>query len=99
VLSASNCQEALAQVKKKKPDAVLLDIVMPETGGLKILKKIRKFNKDLPVFIITAFSTEERFKLARDLKASGFIVKTDDLKKEISNITTFLNLADKYKQK
>lgn len=37
--------------------------------------------------------------MANKLGASGFIVKTVDLKEEIENITTALNLADKLKAK
>ena len=97
VITASDGKEALDKVKRDKPDAVLLDILMPKMSGIEALKKIRKQDKKLPVFIITAFSNEERFKLANDLSASGFIVKTDDLKKQIENITSALSVADKYK--
>ena len=97
VIVAYNGKEALEKVKNEKPDAVLLDIMMPKIDGLEALKRIRKENKNLPVFMLTAFSNEERFELAKNLKASGFIVKTYDLKKEIDNITSMLNIADKYK--
>jgi len=98
VITAQNGKEAIRKVKKEKPDAVLLDVLMPEMDGLDVLKKIRKTNKSLPVFIITAFSNEERFKLANKFSASGFIVKTDDLQAEVNNITAALNLSGKYKR-
>ena len=97
VITALNGKEGLEKVKQEKPDAVLLDILMPGIDGLQTLKEIRRFNKNLPVFIITAFSNEERFKLANDLKASGFIVKTSDLKQEVDNINSVLNIAPQYK--
>jgi CheY-like chemotaxis protein len=96
VVTAVNGKEAMAKLKKEKPDAVLLDILMPKVDGLETLKKIRKQDENLPVFIITAFSNEERFKLARKFKASGFIRKTSSLQKEVENITTVLRMADKY---
>ncbi len=96
VVSASDGKDALDKVRDEKPDAVLLDILMPQMDGLEVLKKIRNDNKNLPVFIITAFSTEERFKVANKLSASGFIVKTSDLKEEVERITGVLRLADKY---
>lgn len=99
VITAVNGREALEKLENDSPDAVLLDILMPKLDGLQTLKKIRKKNKDLPVYIITAFSNEERFKLARKLGASGFIVKTSDLQKEIKNITSVLRMADKYKSR
>lgn len=97
VVTAQNGKEAIGKVRKEKPHAVLLDILMPGMDGLEVLKKIRKIRKNLPVFIITAFSNEERFKLANKFSASGFIVKTDDLQAEVNNITSALNLASSYK--
>jgi len=97
VITAINGKEALEKVRDYKLDAVLLDVLMPGMNGLEVLKKIRQDNKDIPVFIITAFSTEDRFELAEKFSASGFIVKTSDLKKEVDNITSFLRLSGKYK--
>lgn len=97
VIAATDGKEALDKIKKNKIDAVLLDILMPGMNGLEVLKKIRKENKSLPVFIITAFSSDERFELANKFNASGFIVKTEDMQKEIENITSAISLADKYK--
>ncbi len=97
VMTASDGKEALDKVKKHTPDAVLLDILLPGMNGLEVLKKIRSDHKNLPVFIITAFSSAERFELANKFNASGFIVKTEDLKKEVDNITNIMRLAGKFK--
>lgn len=97
VITARNGKEALEKIRYEQPDAVLLDILMPKLDGLKVLEKIRKQDKRLPIFMITAFSTEERFKMARKLNASGFIVKTGNLNKEVENITGILSMADKYR--
>lgn len=99
VITATNGKEALDIIRLNKPDAVLLDILMPEMDGLKVLRKIRVRDKNLPVFIITAFSSDERFALANKFGASGFIVKTDDLKGEIDRISSVLNISDKFKGK
>lgn len=88
VLIANDGMQALDMIKKEKVDAVLLDIMMPGLDGLDVLKEIRASYPKMPVFMVTAFSNEERIKLARKLKASGFIVKTkQDMSKEIDNIT------------
>ena len=72
---------------------------MPGIDGLEVLKRIRKMDDSLPVYIITAFSTDERFKAANKLGASGFIVKTDDLAKEVNNITSALDMSSRFKKK
>ncbi len=99
VLTAADGEDALEKIKQNQPKAVLLDILMPGIGGLKTLEAIRKQNKELPVFMLTAFCNEERFKEAKDLGASGFIVKANDLKEQIADITGLLRLSSKYKGK
>lgn len=99
VTTAANGEEALNYVKNSKPDAVLLDILMPGIDGLEVLRKIRKMDDSLPVYIITAFSTDERFKAANKLGASGFIVKTDDLAREVDNITSALDMSARFHKK
>ncbi|MFA5146705.1 MAG: response regulator [Candidatus Omnitrophota bacterium] len=99
VATANNGKDAISMVKKDRPDAVLLDIMMPEMDGLSVLKEIRSEDTGLPVFIITAFSNETRFKAAGKLNASGFIVKTRDLAEEIRNMTSVIEIADKVKGK
>lgn len=98
VITACTGKEALGKIKSDKPDAVLLDIQMAELDGLKVLEMIRKRDADLPVYIVTAFSGDERFERAKALGASGFIVKTSDLNKEIKNITSALSVANKYRK-
>ena len=97
VVTASEGNEALEKFRKEKPVAVLLDILMPGMDGIEVLKKMRKENTKIPIFIITAFSNEERFKLANKFNASGFIVKTNDLQSEIQNITTAIGISEDFK--
>jgi CheY-like chemotaxis protein len=98
VITAMDGKDALDKVKNELPDAVLLDVLMPGIDGIDVLRRIRKENTNLPIFIITAFSNEERFKLANKFNASGFILKTNDLQGEIQNITSALGIAERYKK-
>ena len=97
VITAPDGEAALKKIRKDKPDAVLLDILMPKLDGLKTLREIRKTHKRLPVYVLTAFSNEQRFGAAKKLGASGFIVKTDDLARAIRNVTSSLSLASRYR--
>ncbi|MDD4940128.1 MAG: response regulator [Candidatus Omnitrophica bacterium] len=98
VITASTGEEALQKFSRENPSALLLDIMMPGMDGLTILEKIREIDKLIPVFIITAFTNEERFRSANRLNASGFILKTDNLKEQVANITEAIKLAEKYKE-
>ena len=53
VEEAAGGKEALVRVGKERPDAVLLDIKMPEMDGLDVLSAFRERGYDMPVVIIT----------------------------------------------
>lgn len=97
VVVAYDGKEALDRVVRENPAAVLLDIMMPEVDGLNVLKRIRERDKKLPIFMITGLSNKEGFEMARRFGASGFIMKTADLKVELDNIINLLNISGKYK--
>lgn len=99
VVTANDGESALLKWKSEKPDAILMDIMMPHIDGLTVLKTIREEDKAIPIFIITAFSNEERVKIANKFNANGYIIKTADLQTEIEKITATIEVAGKYKTK
>ena len=56
IQAARNGKEALAQIEKQPPDAMILDLMMPEVDGFQVLRDIRSKEKTerLPVLILTA---------------------------------------------
>jgi len=75
VLTATNGKEAIQLVKQEAPDAIILDIMMPEMDGIETLHRIRRFDKKIPVLMFTAYTNEERMKLSNKFGISGFIPK------------------------
>jgi excisionase family DNA binding protein len=51
----SNGLEAVLQIGEKRPDLILLDIVMPNLNGLELAEKIRKMNRDIKIIILTGY--------------------------------------------
>ena len=77
-LTAEDGREALAIVKTRKPDLVILDIGMPEMDGLQVLEAMPRKAGDgpePPVIMLTAFSDAPRRERARELGASDYFVK------------------------
>ncbi len=70
---------ALAAVRKKAPDVVLLDIRMPKMNGLETLKHIRKSHPNLPVIMFTAVGTSERAIEAMKMGAFDYVTKPFDV--------------------
>jgi DNA-binding response OmpR family regulator len=77
-LMAESGPEALAIIRERKPDLVLLDIGMPDMDGFDVLAAMpRGAGSDLepPVIMLTAFSDGARLHRARQLGASDYFVK------------------------
>ena len=80
VQTAKNGREALNKVRILKPDLVLLDIMMPNTGGFAVCRTLRADpdTAKLPVIMLTAKASAEYVNLAQTLKINGYIVKPFD---------------------
>lgn len=74
----------------KKPDLVLLDIMMPMKDGIQILQEIRERDKSLPVVLISAKSNESSIVEGFELGASDFIVKPFSSSELLSRIKKLL---------
>ncbi len=78
VVEASNGTEALAAYKQSRPDAVLLDITMPEMDGLTALQEIRKIDPTAQVTMVTAMGQQAIVIEALKAGAKDFVVKPFD---------------------
>ncbi len=58
-LSAETGREALDLLAKEEVELILLDLMLPDTSGLEVLKRIRASDPDQVVIVITAFSSIE----------------------------------------
>lgn len=87
-----NAKEFYRAVKEKKPDGVLLDIMLPDEDGMEILQKLRKNpeTKRLPIIMVTAKSTELDRVKGLDLGADDYIVKPFGVMELISRVKALL---------
>lgn len=75
---ATNGQEAIDLYQTLRPDAVTLDIVMPDFNGLHALEGIRKFDPNAKVVVVSAVDQKRVLKEALQLGAADFLVKPFD---------------------
>ena len=70
--------EEVKQGKTRKPDLILLDLILPDFNGLDLLREMRKEEKlkDIPVFIITNYTSKELEQIGIDLKSEKYLTKT-----------------------
>ena len=66
--------------KAEKPDLMMLDLLLPDVNGDRILEQLRKTpsTKDVPVFILTNYGGEiMEVKMTKELNAEKYLVKTE----------------------
>jgi DNA-binding NtrC family response regulator len=75
VSEAEDGRSAAAALDQQLPDIVLLDMKLPDTDGLSILKGVQERAPELPVIIITAYSTVDTAVEAMKLGAYDYVAK------------------------
>ncbi len=90
---AHNGEEGLKLIKEKKPDLILLDIIMPKLDGVGVMEEINQLDmkKNMKIMILTAFGQEELTKRMVSLGADYYIMKPFDLNtllERIKQVTT-----------
>ena len=78
-VSAINGREALTQVATAMPDAVVLDIGLPDVDGLEVCRRLRESGNRVPVLILTARDAIEDRIDGLDAGADDYLVKPFDV--------------------
>jgi DNA-binding response OmpR family regulator len=88
VETAENGLLGLELAKSMKPDIILLDLMMPEMGGLEMLTELRKtdWGKSIKVVILTNMGEQEVPDGIKDLGVCAFILKADMTPKQVAEV-------------
>lgn len=78
VMDAQNGLEALRKVEKGGIDLVILDLIMPEMGGIEVLKRLGDIAPKLPVIVLTGHGDLQTAREAMMLGAYEYITKPFD---------------------
>ncbi|RMF02188.1 MAG: response regulator [Chloroflexi bacterium] len=78
VSEAENGEQAVKTYRAARPDAVLMDITMPEKDGLEALAEIRSFDPGARVIMLTALGQESMVIQAIKSGAKDYVVKPFD---------------------
>ena len=92
VITASNGREALELVNSASPDIILLDIIMPDTDGFQVLRKLRTYS-NLPVIAFSA--RPENAEEALRLGANDFLAKPFDVDELVTRVRKFCTIRNK----
>jgi CheY-like chemotaxis protein len=88
VRSARNGREALDAVSERRPDLVLLDMLMPVMDGWQCARELRaRYGRDLPIVVVTA---------AEHARASAEQIDADDVLSKPFDLSLLLRLVARY---
>jgi CheY-like chemotaxis protein len=95
IITANDGSKAVAIIIEKKPDLILLDIMMPGLDGYSTLTKIKgnKTISKIPVVMLTAMGFQLNKELALRFGAVGYITKPVDLDELLKTISRLLPVA------
>lgn len=90
---AVNGEEALAQVAQKRPDLLLLDVMMPKKSGYEVLGEIRRTDAALPVILLTAKGEKSDVVLGLGLGSDDYVKKPFDGDELLARVSAALRRA------
>ncbi len=91
VLPVRDGAAALAAIRERRPDLVILDIAMPEVDGLEVLRRLRSDARtsELPVLLLSARAQEDDVRLAFATGANAYVKKPfspGELSRRVDNL-------------
>lgn len=92
VRSISDGANAIEFIIKSKPNLVILDIMLPNVSGMKILEDIRSMDEisNLPVLMLTAKGQKKDRRAAEEAGVSKFMTKPFDNQELIENVKAMI---------
>ena len=90
VRTARNGEEALALFAARRPDLLLLDVMMPRLGGIQVLERIRETDPLVPVLFFTAMPSDAGLVRALGLGADDYIDKARPPEELLARISAAL---------
>jgi len=75
VVSAANGVDALASLKRLKPDIVLMDLILDDMDGIDVLRRLKKFRRRTKVIVISSTNDVDKMREAKKCGIIRFFVK------------------------
>jgi len=93
ILEADSAKAARDAIAASRPDLILLDVVMPDEGGIALLRELRAGGDETPVLVVSALDTARTAVEALQAGAADYIVKGFDIEALRARVANTLKLA------
>jgi DNA-binding response OmpR family regulator len=98
VVTASNGLEALAKVSERRPDLIVLDVLMPQLDGRETLRRLRQRGDGTPVILLTQVTGTAQRIMAIEEGADDYLNKPFDPQELAARIKAVLRRTQAGKQ-
>ena len=95
VVTAADGEAGLDLAREKKPDLIVLDVMMPKKDGLQVCKELRNEGNAVPIILLTARSEEVDKVLGLELGADDYLEKPFGMRELIARIKAILRRTQK----
>ncbi|BED92753.1 MAG: response regulator transcription factor [Candidatus Paraimprobicoccus trichonymphae] len=95
----SSGKDLLIAINKKKPDLIILDLIMPDVDGLAVCGRLNleKETKSIPIIVLTAKSEEVDCILALEMGADDYVTKPFGLRELCARVKSVIRRNDNLK--
>ena len=93
VIEATDGLEAISVAQEKKPDLILLDVMLPKLDGLSVCKRIKNM-MNIPILMVTAKDEELDKIVGLELGADDYITKPFSIRELLARVKANLRKAD-----
>jgi DNA-binding response OmpR family regulator len=95
VVTASNGKEAVHAARQEHPNAILLDVMLPDKNGYQVCEEIRRFDVAVPILILTARSQEFDKIRGLDAGADDYVTKPFGIGELIARLRALFRRAQR----
>ena len=95
VLSASDGETGYRLARDKKPDLLILDLMLPKMGGFEICRRLRAEAFTAPILMLTARGDEADRVLGLDLGADDYVTKPFSVREFLARVRALLRRQEK----
>jgi two-component system response regulator MprA len=93
VLTAGDGVEALEKINADRPEAVVLDVMMPRLDGLEVCRRLRSTGDDLPILVLTARDSVSERVAGLDAGADDYLPKPFALEELLARLRALMRRA------
>lgn len=97
VLTAEDGEQGYCLIREKKPDLIILDLMLPKMNGYEVCRKVRDEGVTTPILMLTARGEEVDQVLGLDLGADDYVTKPFSVPELLARVRAILRRVQKSK--